>query len=296
MKFWNKVKCLLLIALILLAFTALRIALPAMPYDWRFLLSFRFLLVLFSEELFHSRWGLWDLILYIAAVACVAALPCLWKLKMINRIVLCALAVLLVFVACTPMVSGAIDYAYDAYKELQDRQYDEMVNTRHQEIRDFIAIADEAVWYSNNNYGRKEEFPELVRQVWAGNNMPHVTDTILIDYDSKTVGFAYHYIAYFALKEIPLTDDFTIPEAYDLTNTAFLADPGAKLTMYFNYTDGQIGNGYDIVCIALTMADGTVWGTNDLTDPENGRNYRLNLPISDEGFVRIEDFLERKEQ
>ena len=295
MKIWNKIKHPLAIALILMGFTALRIAVPAMPYDWRFLLYFRFIISIFSGEWFGSNWMLWDLALFLATVCCIMAVPFLRKLGKAMRFAICTLLTLAVFLACTPLVNNTVTYAQTAYKEHQDRQYDAMVDAHHQEIRDFIAIADEAVWYSYNNYGCKEEFPELVRQVWAGNNMPHVTNTILIDYDSKTVGFAYHDISYFVLKDIPLTDGFTVPDTCDLTNTAFLAESGAKLTMYFNYTNGQIGNGYDIVCIALTMADGTVYGTNHLTDPENGRNYRLRLPISDEGFVRIEDFLERKE-
>lgn len=288
MKLWNKIKYPPLIALIVAVMSFIRFLTMAVP-SWVDtmlyypLIAFRFI--------FKDTWT--NILLIAICAGAVMLVPCDWQWdqeweKWRRYLVRPAVAV--VAMLC---LSGILIHSNDGW---EDRIWDRTVDASHQPIRDFIEIADAAVWYSNNCYdGYTEEFPELVRDVWAGNQWKHITNTILVDYDSQTVGFAYHAGSYFVLKDISLTQDFAVPNSCNATNTVVLSEPGTELKMYFNYKGGAVGNGYDIVCITLTMADGTVYGTNDLTDPKTGRNYFLSLPISDEGFEQIEDFLERKQ-
>lgn len=288
MKVWNKVKYPLLIALIVVVMSLIRFVTMAVP-SWVDtmlyypLIAFRFIF----------RDTVTNLVIIAISAGAVMLVPCDWQWcrewKKLRRFVVRPILAVLAMLCVSSWMISCND-------EWEDRIWDKKVDASHQPIRDFIEIADEAVWYSNNCYhGYTEEFPELVRPVWAGNQCRHITDTILIDYDSKTVGFAYHYISYFVLKDISLSQEFTVPSFSDATNTVILGQPGAELKLYYNYKDGAVGNGHDVVCITLTMADGTVYGTNDLEDPETGRNYFLSLPTSDSVFERIEDFLERKE-
>lgn len=286
MRVWNKVKFPLLIALITVVMTLLRFCTMAVP-SWIDYSLYYPLMV------FHFMFGgaAANILLIVLCAGAVMLVPCEWEWgeeKLRRFVVRPVLAVAVMLCA-----SGFMIHGNDA---IEDKIWEKKVDASHEPIQAFIQIADEAIWYSNNCHsGYTEEFPELVRPIWAGNRLPHVTDTILVDYDSKTVGFAYHQGMYFVLKDISLCQDFTVPDACNETNTVILADPGAELKLYYNYKGGAEGNGYDVICITLTMADGTVYGTNDLTDPETGRNYFLSLPILDEGFERIEDFMERKQ-
>jgi hypothetical protein len=289
MKKWEKIKYPLFISLTVAVFAFIRYAYYALP-SWIpvMMLSPLMFIRIVSESIFDSSLG-FDILFWLVALGCVIlAAPTPWERGKLRRFLLRPLIAAVVILGLS---TGGILLN----DPLEDTLYDIERNASHRQIQKFIDTADEAVWYAPHCYsGYTEDFPELVRPIWAGNQIPHVTDTILIDYDSKTVGFAYHHITYFVLKDIRLGKSFTVPENWDERNTVTLAEPGAVLTMYYSYRDGHPGNGCDITCIALTMADGSSYGTNQLTDPETGRNYFLKLPTSDDVFERIEDFMERK--
>lgn len=288
MKIWNKVKYPLLIALITAVISFLRFLTMALPSWVDTMLYYPLIAIRFILDDFWT-----NIFLIVVCAGAVMLVPCdrQWgqEWKKLQRFLVCPVVSVIVMLC----LSGLLISSNEGW---EDQIWDNTVDRNHQQVRDFIQIADEAVWYSNNCYdGYTEEFPELVRDVWAGNQWPHITNTILMDYESKTVGFAYHQGSYFVLKDISLSQEFSAPPFSNATNTVILAEPGAELKLYYNYTDGAVGNGYDVVCVTLTMADGTVYGTNDLTDPETGRNYHLAMPTSDEVFERIVDFSERKQ-
>lgn len=289
MKIWNKLKHPLLLIVLTLALAFLRYVSYACPVwcPYVFWAPGLYLQIL-SDALFSSKYVLMEIVFWPVALGAFLLVPADEQYGCTRRSLLRLVLPLLV-------VLGLSSFAIASNDRWEQDAFDRKREASHQQIRDFIQIADEAVWYSNDYYdGYTEEFPELVRPIWAGNQSPHITDTILIDYDSKTVGFAYHYVSYFVLKDISLSQEFTVPSFSNETNTVILGQPGTELKLYYNYKDGAVGNGYDVVCITLTMADGTVYGTNDLTDPETGRNYFLSLPTADSAFARIEDFLQRK--
>lgn len=280
---WEKIKHPLLLLLIAVVLSFLRFLAIAVP-SW---VDSSVIYPLFAVRILLTDLGAGILLLAVGAGAAMLV-PCEGERTGLRRFLIRPVAVLLLILILSGIAIGSNG-------RWEKRIYNRGKEASHQQIRDFIEIADEAIWYSKDWHDDAEDFPELVRPIWAGTHSPHVTDTILVDYDSKTVGFAYHYVSYFVLKDITLSQSFTVPDTWDYVNTVVLGEPGAELKLYFNYKDGQEGNGYDIVCITLTMADGTVYGTNDLTDPETGRNYHLSLPTADSVFERIDDFLQRKQ-
>lgn len=118
----------------------------------------------------------------------------------------------------------------------------------------------------------------------------YITDTLMIDYDTMTIGFSYYHISIFELKTFSLEPNGQVPESCDWSDSIDLAKSGACLTFYFEYRDGQIGNGHTATCIALTMPDGTVYTAADLIDPDTGYSYHVGH-IGGGYYVRIEDFL-----
>lgn len=277
-----------IIVLIILFFTFLRIALPAMPYDWRPFLYLRFILSGgFSGP---DYWHVWDIFTAVIGICCIFAVPVEGSCKGLRRFLLRPIALVLVFVLSSPYVNTTVESAHTAYKEYQDRQYQAKVDARTMEIQAFIEIADEAYAYDNSQYQGENyltAFPELVLED------KYVTDTLLIDYDTMTIGFCFHHITMFELKTFSMEISDQLPESYEWKETLDLVDSGGQLTVYFNYRDGSAGNGCTAICIAITMPDGTTYIAQDLTNPETGYNYFIGH-IAGNYYVHIADFPERE--
>lgn len=173
---------------------------------------------------------------------------------------------------------------------LEQAIWDHKVNASHKQIQKFIQIADEAYAYSTAEYQDthyQEDFSELVIED------RYVTDTMMIDYDTMTLGFCFYHSSKFELKTFQFVEGGQIPASYTWKHSLELADSGGILTMFFEYRDGMVGNGFTITCIALTMQDGTVYTVRDLIDPGTGYSYFFGNGIDGGYFEHIEGIPQR---
>ena len=174
--------------------------------------------------------------------------------------------------------------------KVEDAIWDRKVTASHKQIQKFIQIADEAYAYSTTEYQDnhyQEAFSELVIED------RYVTDTMMIDYDTMTLAFCFHGVSNFELKTFQFVEGGQIPESSAWKHTLELANSGGILTMFFEYRDGMVGNGFTITCIALTMPDGTVYTIRDLIDPGTGYSYFFGNGIDGGYFKHIEGIPQR---
>lgn len=284
MKIRSKIKSPLLLTLIVLLMTFLRFGAMAVP-SW--------IPTTLISPLLVCRLVLGDfltnVLLAAASIGAVILVPCEVQWGEVQRsrlrrfLLRPALAVLVIFGLSAVLIA--------ANDQWEDMIWDRTVAASHREVREFIDIADEAILYSNAEYqgsNYQQDFPELVMED------RYVTDTMMIDYDSMTIGFCYHYVSKFQLKTFSLQAGGKVPESYTWSHSVALSEPGALLTFYFDYRDGKEGNGSTTTCIALTMADGTVYTAANLTDPRTGYSYFVGH-LGGGSYEPIEDFQERKQ-
>lgn len=286
MKISKNISGVALVALIILLSTFLRIALPAIPYDWGLFLVLRFLLN--GGFTGPDYWYVWDIFTAVIGICCIFAVPVEGNYRLVRKFLLRPMTLVLVFILSTPYVDATVEASHAAYDEYQDRQYQAKEEAHAKEIQEFIQIADEAYAYSNAEYqgeNYKIAFPELVME------NRYVTNTLMIDYDTMTLGFCFYDITMFELKTFALEPGGIVPENCEWSHTLDLEGSGGKLTMYFEYRDGMVGNGSTATCIALTMPDGTVYTAKDLTNPDTGYNYFVGH-IDGGYYVRIDGFNE----
>ena len=151
-------------------------------------------------------------------------------------------------------------------KKLEQTIWDHKVNTINKQIQEFIQIADEAYAYSTAEYQNshyQEAFPELVIED------RYVTDTMMIDYDTMTLGFCFHRFTKFELKTFQFVEGGQIPASCGRKHSLELTGSGGTMTLFFEYRGGNS----TLTCIALTMPDGTVYTVRDLIDPGTGHSY-----------------------
>ena len=284
MKIWSKIKYPLYLTLIVLLMTFLRFGAMAVP-SW---IPTMLLSPLIASRLILGD-SLTNVLLAAVSIGAVMLVPCEVQWGQVQRsrlrrfLLRPALAVLVIFGLSAILIA--------ANDQWEDMIWDRTVAASHREIREFIDIADEAIVYSNSEYqgsNYQQDFPELVME---GR---YVTDTMMIDYDSMTIGFCYHHIAKFELKTFSFKSGGNIPGNYEWSHSVALSEPGALLTFYFDYRDGQEGNGSTTTCIALTMADGTVYTAANLTDPRTGYSYFVGH-LGGGAYEPIENFQERKQ-
>lgn len=286
MRVWSKIKYPFYFLLFLLGAVALRIALPALPYDWPLVTSIQVIVILFSRELNGTDWVLWDILVAIIAFCVIFFVPVQGKYSRVRRFLLRPMVLVLVAFLAAPFVNSTVEHAQKAYEDYQDRQYQAKVDANLREIQDFIEIADEAYIYSTTKHTGDHDVAALQGIAINGK---YVTDTMMIDYDTMTLGFCFDYITMFQLRTFSLEPGGKVPESCEWSHTLDLVDSGGRLTMYFEY----LGGSPNIMCIALTMPDGKVYTAADLTDPKTGHSEYIGH-IDGGYFVRIDDFLERK--
>lgn len=278
MKNWDKIKHPLLIALIAALLGFIRFLAIARP-SW------------VDSSLEYSLWvvcvvltepGAAILLLAVGAGAAMLV-PCEGERAGVRRFLIRPLATVLTIV----LLSGVMIPVNDG---LETKLWQAKVKASHKEIQKFVEIADEAILYSHNEHlGQRglEDFPALAVEE------KYITDTMMIDYDTMTIGFAYHNISMFELRTFSF-EKGQRPQESTWSHSVNLAEPGATLTLYFDYRDGAEGNGSTMTCIALAMADGSVYTAVDITDPETGYNYFVGHPDGGE-YRRIEEFHQRKQ-
>ena len=197
------------------------------------------------------------------------------KHRYVIRPILAALAV---------FVISSIGIAGNEYVE--DAIWDRHVTAKHDEVREFIQIADVAFAYSTTEYQGHyvEEFPELVM------DGRYVTDTMMIDYDTMTVGFCFHYIGNFELVTFPLTENGPLPNYPGVPYKLNLPGSGGMMTMYFNdpYDHGSLN------CMKLTTPDGSVYTARGLIDPNNLESHFRGTHVPDDYYKWIEGFPKQK--
>lgn len=284
---WTRCRSWLPLTLAVLVLVLIRIIGYALP-SWSWPIAGPLMIL----RLLHDR--LLDILLVAAAIVAAMLLSDAERSSKLQRFLwsplLCALLTLGLGIGGTA-----------AYEWAEEAAYYAKIDRQTQQIQEFIDIADEAVWYSRNEHQNPsdlEAFPEILRE---GTHMedfevathPYATDTMLIDYDSMTLAFCYHHLSSFRLHRFRLIPQEEPPKDHLWSHSVELAHPGAQLTCYFAYRDNQPGNGSNMLCITLTMADGTVYTAADLTDPDTGYNYFVGHLAGGE-YQRIEDFQERK--
>lgn len=278
MKKWDKIKHPLLISLIVVLLSFLRFLAIARPswVDASLVYPLWVVCVLLTEP------GAAILLLTVGAGAAMLV-PCEGERTGVRRFLIRPLATMLAIL----LIPGIMVPVND---NLETKLRQAKVSASHREIQKFVEIADEAILYSNDQHlGHRglEDFPALAV------DGKYITDTMLIDYDSMTIGFAYQHISIFELRTFSF-EKGQPPQESAWSHSIDLGAPGATLTLYFDYRDGSEGNGSTMTCICLTMADGTVYTAADITDPETGYNYFVGHPGGGE-YRRIEDFLQRKQ-
>lgn len=278
MKKWNKIKYPLFIALIAVPLSFIRFLAIARP-SW------------VNASLIYPLWVVcvWltepgaAILLFAVGAGAAMLVPCEGERAKLRRFLLRPLLTMLAIV----MVSSVLVPVNDG---LETKLWQERVKASHKEIQKFVEMADEAILYSYDDHLSQEKLKDF--QALAVDGM-YVTDTMMIDYDTMTIGFAYQDNFIFTLRTFSF-EKGQLPQGSTWSHSVDLDTPGATLTLYFDYRDGAKGNGSTMTCIALTMADGTVYIAADITDPETGYYYFVGHPDGGE-YRRIEDFLQRKQ-
>lgn len=261
------------IARILFVFTVLRIALPAMPPDWNFLLIFRFVLSIFSQELFHYQWALWDLILLLCAIVRILFVPFPKDYSKAKRFLMAIVPAVLVFALTTPLVTFSITASQDVYDGYQDWLRRKQLDATYGEIRDFLEDADVGYAYNTNVQRHDpeflERFPELASthpytdgyETYTGY---HVTDVILLDYDTHRVGIVYFRYGDPEFYLYKLHPAEAVPNLHPQSATQ-LSPPGETFLSYsysydlLQYTDALV----------LTMADGSIYAITGMSKEDD---------------------------
>ena len=274
------------ILLIVLVFTVLRVALPAMPSDWNSLLIFRFLIFALSREWFHMDWALWDLILLLCAIICALAVPAPKAYIKTKRFLLAIVPAVLIFALTSPLVTFYITATQEAYEEYQDMQWQKQLDATYADIRDFLKDADVGYAYNTATQRHDPEFLELFPELASthpytdGNGGHftgyHATDVVLLDYDTHRVGIVYFRYGdpEFYLYEL-LPVDQIINQIRQ--QTTHLPSPGGTFVSYsYSYDLEQYTD-----ALVLTMADGSMYAVTGLSNENNllflGLNSSLEL-------------------
>lgn len=278
MKKWDKIKHPLLLALIAAVLGFIRFLAIARP-SW---VDASLIYPLWVVCVWLTEFGAAVLLFAVGAGASMLV-PCEGERARVRRFLLRPLLTVLAI----ELVSGVLVPVNDG---LETKLWQAKVKASHKEVQKYVEIADEAILYSYDQHlGQRglEDFPALVV------DGKYITDTMMIDYDTMTIGFAYQYISMFELRTFSF-EKGQLPQGSTWSHSVELGTPGATLTLYFDYRDGAEGNGSTMTCIALTMADGSIYTAADITDPETGYNYFVGHPDGGE-YRRMEDFLQRKQ-
>ena len=132
---------------------------------------------------------------------------------------------------------------------------------QRQEFNSFMEIADEALCYNDNSY-----FGDALMDSEFFRN------TILIDYDSMTVGFLFNggagdeFYKYRLKESEPVSNE-------NIQAAAVLHSPGAALTTF--YPNEQ--QPHRTTAIQLETEDGRFFTAQNLTEPDTGFVMALNL-------------------
>ena len=134
-------------------------------------------------------------------------------------------------------------------------------NRQRAQFEAFMKVADEALCYNDNSY-----FGDALMDSQFYRN------TILIDYDSMSVGFLFNSSAGDEFYQFELKESEPISNA-NVQAEANLHSPGATLTTF--YPDEQ--HAHRTTAIQLETEDGRSFTAIDLTEPDTGFVMALNL-------------------
>ena len=137
-------------------------------------------------------------------------------------------------------------------------------------INQFIELADEVVYYNTNtHYFNGVENDKII------HSDSYRTDTILIDYDAKRIGFLFGPFKEFVEFKLARKELQDPNEKIQLKIE--LNSPGLSL---ITFSPNEMNN-HRTSSIELIMEDGTIYSITNLVEEETGYYYHLGLNMAD---------------